>query len=420
MNNYMDKIMAFVENNLSAKLQGATKNAYISGLQSAVSKTIPMIFVSSIITIYNIIRNFAPFLPNLSAISNYSFGLIGLFMGFLVPFYILEKKENKNKYIGGLTGLALYMMTVNPTVTDAGYVYNFTSFGAGGMFVAIIAGVFVVFVFSCFKKFTVFGEDSAMPDFCKEWFDTLLPIFTVIFAGWFVILNCKIDLYSILVNVFRPILDISSTYIGMLLMLLIPTIFYTMGISGWIFSPIFTPIQNTALAANIEAWAAGQPLPFIYTAGLNPGYLKLGGQGNTLPLNYFFLFSKSKRLRSLGKAFLVPGLLNINEPIIFGTIVWNPILMIPCWITAIVNLTMTYLAMRMGLVLAPHVTMGMWYLPVPIPAILVGGIPGLILCLINLGLDAFIWYPFFKVYEKKVMAEDGELEMGKESRYVSS
>ena len=93
----------------------------------------------------------------------------------------------------------------------------------------------------------------------------------------------------------------------------------------------------------------------------------------------------------------------------YANVVWNPILMIPCWITAILNIAVMWVVVGLGLVVAPHAPMAMWYLPVPIPALLIAGIPGAILCLVILALDFVIWYPFFKVYEKKVMIEDGEL-----------
>ncbi|WP_264471693.1 PTS transporter subunit EIIC, partial [Thomasclavelia ramosa] len=73
-------------------------------------------------------------------------------------------------------------------------------------------------------------------------------------------------------------------------------------------------------------------LPYVYSYGFDYAYIIFGGMGVTLPLAVYFLRSKSKRLKLLGKVYIGPTLLNINEPIMYGNVVWNPILMIPSWL----------------------------------------------------------------------------------------
>ena len=303
MGKFMDKTMDYMMNKVSPKMSNLTKNSYLSGLQAAILKTVPLVLISSVVTVYNVVRNYVPALPAIGEISSYTFGLIGLVMGFLVPFYIAEKQGNDKKFVAGMMGLAVYMMAVKPTVTDDGYLYNFSYFGAGGMFIAIFLGIIVALIFSLFKKIKVFKEDSPMPDFCREWFDVLLPGFVTIFLAWLVIFKFDVDLYAVLQSIFQPIVNIGNTFVGALLILLIPTIFYTMGISGWVFNPIYNPIQSAALAANMAAWEAGTKLPYIFASGCNAAYLTLGGRGNTLPLNIYFLISKSRRLKNLGRTF---------------------------------------------------------------------------------------------------------------------
>lgn len=413
----MKKFMDFMGDIVAPKLQKIASNAYISGLQSAILKTVPMVFVSSLVTVYNVLRRYVETLPDIAGISTYTFGLMSLFMAFLVPYYILEKKSNnKGKFVGGMTGIALFMMMINPEVTEAGYLYNFAGFGAGGMFVAITAGIFTAVIFQLLSKIQIFKEDSPMPEFTKEWFDTMLPVFIVIFSGWLLVLQFKIDLFSLIVNFFMPIVDISNTYIGVLLLYMIPTILYSMGISGWVFQPILTPVSTVALAANLAAHNASTSLPYIYVGGVPTAYLSLGGRGVTFMLVLFFIFSHSKRLSALGKASFIPNLLNINEPVVFGSIAWNPILMIPMWLSSFVVVTLTYIALRLGLVPIPYEAFSLWYLPIGITAFLVSGsISGILLSLVNLAVSAVIWWPFFKVYEKQAIAEEETLtqEVGK-------
>ena len=64
-------------------------------------------------------------------------------------------------------------------------------------------------------------------------------------------------------------------------------------------------------------------------------YIFMGGAGSTLGLVLLMLFvAKSQQLKVLGKAAILPGLFNINEPVIFGApIVYNPYLIIPFIVT---------------------------------------------------------------------------------------
>ena len=399
----MEKFMNWMSDVVAPKMENLTNNAWLSAMQKAIIKTLPMVLVGSLITVYNVIRKFIPSLPVLSSISSYTFGLISLFMVFLIPYYVLElKKNNKMKIIAGFTGIALFMILVNPEITDAGYIYQFSAFGAGGMFVAIVAGLFTAFIMNLYQKFTFFKEDSVMPDFVKEWFDSMLPIATVVLIGWLLVIQLGFDMYTAIVNFFSPLNAIAQSPVGMILLYLIPTILYSMGISGWVFQPIINPIVLVAITANAEAVASGLAATQPFTNEATYAWLSLGGRGATLPLSIMLLFAASKRLKALGKAAIVPSVLNINEPIVFGCVAWNPILMIPMWITAIVLPLITYLAQVTGLVVIPTEVFNMWYCPVFISSWLVNhSVSGLVLTAINLAVAALIYFPFFKAYDKQ-------------------
>jgi len=412
----MEKFMNWMSEKVAPKMEKFTANTWLSAMQKSIIKTLPMVLVGSLITIYNVIRNFIPTLPVLTDIRNYTFGLISIFIVFLIPFYVLElKKNHKMKFIAGFTGISLFMILVNPEVSSAGYMYKFTNFGAGGMFVAIVAGLFTAFVMNLFGKFTFFKEDSVMPDFIKEWFDSMIPITIVVVIGWFIVLNRHFDMYTFIVNLFLPLNSIAQSLPGMILLYLIPTIFYSMGISGWVFQPLLNPVAMFAITANLASVEAGLKATQPFTDPAIYAFLSIGGRGATLALSVMLMSAASKRLKSLGKACIVPSVLNINEPLVFGCVAWNPILMVPMWITAIVLPTVTYLALTSGIVTMPHEVFSMWYSPIGIAAWIVSGISGVILALVNLGISALIFFPFFKIYDKQQTAleasEDAVQEM---------
>jgi len=406
----MERFMNWMGDVVAPKMEALTGNAWLSALQKAVIKTLPMVLVGSLITIYNVLRNFIPALPVLTSLRDYTFGLISLFMVFLIPYYVLElKKNHKMKLIAGFTGISLFMILVKPEITDAGYIYRFSAFGAGGMFVAIVAGLFTAVIMNMYSKFSFFKKDSVIPDFVKEWFDSMLPIATVVLIGWLIVIQMNFDLYAFIVAFFMPLNNIAQSLPGMILLYLLPTILYSMGISGWVFQPILNPIALVAITANAEAVAAGLSASQPFTNEAVYAWLSLGGRGATLPLAIMLLTANSRQLKSLGKASIVPSILNINEPVVFGCIAWNPILMIPLWITAVVLPAITYLGQVTGLVAIPVEVFNMWYCPVFISSWLVNhSVSGLILTAVNLAVAAAIFYPFFKIYDKQQLKLEKE------------
>ena len=195
-------------------------NAYVSGIQKAVIKIIPMILVSSIITIYGIIQSYVSGLPDLSAISGYSFGLVGIMTAYLIPYYILDSKRDSRNVVAGMTGLGLFMMALKPESTELGFVYNFDRFGAQGMLVSIIIGLFIVVIFNLAAKIKIIGEDSPLPEFCKEWFNCIIPIFIILLVGTVIIFGYGVSLFDFVLSLFSPLMNLTASYWGGLIMLI--------------------------------------------------------------------------------------------------------------------------------------------------------------------------------------------------------
>ncbi|MCY0367928.1 PTS transporter subunit EIIC, partial [Klebsiella pneumoniae] len=75
-------------------------------------------------------------------------------------------------------------------------------------------------------------------------------------------------------------------------------------------------------------------------------YLLLGGVGSTLPLALMLLRSKAVHMRTIGRMGVVPGVFNINEPILFGAqIIMNKLFFLPFVLLQMVNETMAYFAL---------------------------------------------------------------------------
>ncbi len=401
----MNKFIDFLSEKFTPVVNNMTKNIWVQSVQSTIMKVLPMVFVGSLVTIVSVLKNYISFLPDLSPINQYTFGLLGLFIAFLLPMEIMKNKKFESmSVVAGLAGAGLMLMMIRPEITNEGAIFNFNRFGEEGMLVSLVAGLFSGLIMSLFGSFSFFGEDSALPDFVSKWFDNMLPITVIMFVGWGLIYGLNFDMFEIIVRVFKPVSDIAQTLPGFVLLNFLVVFIYSLGISGWVLSPITYSIQLGAIAANAAAVASGGVATNIYVYEvIQTGWITLGGLGATLPLVIMMCLSRVGRIKAIGRACIVPSIMNINEPVIFGApVAWNPFLMLPMWIGTVVISITTYLSMSMGFVTIPSKVFNLWYVPFGISTFTVNqDVRGLIVLAINIVLLFMIWYPFFKAYEKE-------------------
>ncbi|HBH0872867.1 TPA: PTS sugar transporter subunit IIC [Clostridioides difficile] len=402
---FMNKFIDFLSEKFTPVVNNMTKNIWVQSVQSTIMKVLPMVFVVSLVTIVSVLKNYISFLPDLSPINQYTFGLLGLFIAFLLPMEIMKNKKFESmSVVAGLAGAGLMLMMIRPEITNEGAIFNFNRFGGEGMLVSLVAGLFSGLIMSLFGSFSFFGEDSALPDFVSKWFDNMLPITVIMFVGWGLIYGLNFDMFEIIVRVFKPVSDIAQTLPGFVLLNFLVVFIYSLGISGWVLSPITYSIQLGAIAANAAAVASGGVATNIYVYEvIQTGWITLGGLGATLPLVIMMCLSRVGRIKAIGRACIVPSIMNINEPVIFGApVAWNPFLMLPMWIGTVVISITTYLSMSMGFVTIPSKVFNLWYVPFGISTFTVNqDVRGLIVLAINIVLLFMIWYPFFKAYEKE-------------------
>lgn len=402
--------MNVLNTKFAPKAQKVANNQWVLTIKNSILEVLPFIFVGSLITLLEIPANFWSWWPDLNPINSFTFGLTSIFVAFLVPFNFMEtKKLKKQRIIAGLSSIALFLMLANPSWDKTGSVisYQFSEWGAGGMFVALIVGIYAALIMELFGKFSFFSEDSALPDFVMSWFDSMLPITLVIATGW--ILNLlHFNFYQLVINIFSPLSKSLDTWWGFTLFLFFDCFIYSMGISGWVLAAIDQPVMLGGIAANAKAVAAGHAATHIFTSELIYSFPWIGGVGCTLPLVLMMLFwARSRRLKALGKATVVPSIFNINEPVVFGTIVWNPYLMIPLWINGIVLPLITAVWFKLGLSPIPAHLMQMWYIPFPFVTWIVSpAVSSIILMLILFFVGGLIYYPFFKAYDNSLVKEE--------------
>lgn len=403
--------MGWISNSLAPKLNKLTQNIYISAIQQSIMSILPMIMIGSVASIVDVLRNFRflSWLPSISMLNTFSFGLIAIFLAILVPMKVLEKKGNeKLKIASMLTSLALFFIIALPTMDGEAGTINFVmdKIGTGGMLTAVVTSVFTAWIFNIASDHSLFKKDTVMPDMVVAWVDALVPVTICLVIG-LLIMNVGFDLPLVIRGLFAPISAFGQTWIGVVLICFLTCFLYSFGFT-WILFPIAWAIWMEGMDANMAAVAAGQAATNINLMETVMGITYLGGQGCTLALVLMCMRSKVKRLRAIGRVCIFPAIFNINEPIVFGApVVWNPILMIPLCLNSIVIPSIMYVVMKIGLVAVPSAPMQMWYLPNVIQGYLVtGSISGVLLVIVLFIVSYFIWRPFFKVYEREQYQEE--------------
>jgi len=409
----MESLTDYMTDTFAPRANRITGNLWVKSLQEAIMAVVPMILVGSLITLVSILNNFFSWMPDLTRINQFSFGLMGLFVAFLIPYQLMQHKGFRDRrLVAGMTGVAVFLLLIGPTFSDDSSTITFTfeRFGATGMFTSILAGLAVAAIFNLAAKLRMFKNSTALPDFIIVWFDSMLPILLSLLVTWLLVNVAHLDIYAGLLALFSPLTAIVQSFWGFVLLYLIGAFLYSFGMSAWILFPIIYPLQLQGIQDNMAAVAAGHPATNINTwEVLYSGWVGIGGIGATLPLVIMMAFwARSARLKAIGRASLVPSIFNINEPIVFGApIAFNPILMVPFWINSIIPPALTYWALSSGLVPIPSQVFQMWYTPFPISTWIVApGVAGLLLLLVITVLVTLTWLPFFRAYDRQALAED--------------
>ncbi|MCI2170039.1 PTS sugar transporter subunit IIC [Schleiferilactobacillus perolens] len=421
----MQGFIDWMNKSFTPKMNKITGNAWVAGIQDAIMGVLPLILVGSLMTLLSLLKMVIPAIPDLDMINNFSFGLMSLFIAFLIPYYVMQRKKVLDKTIvAGTAGAALYLIAIFPKFSADGATVSFTfeRFGGVGMFVALIAGLFTAFIMYLFSKFSFFRNNDSLPDFIVVWFDSLLPVTLILLVGWAFTFQWHIDLFTVINAIFKPLTASAQSFWGFVFFSFLGIFFYSFGISAWVLYPVLYGVWVQGIQENANLVAAGHVATNIHTMEVAAGWIDLGGMGATFGLVFMMTFlAKSKRLKLIGGTVLVPTIFNINEPAIFGApIAFNPVMMVPMWINGIVLPAITWLTMHFGLVTIPDKMNQMWYLPIGVSTYIFNlDWRGLVLMAVNLVISTLIWYPFFRVYDNQLVETEAAKARAKKEKQAA-
>jgi PTS system cellobiose-specific IIC component len=425
----MEEFVAFLENNLSTPMAKLSEQKHLRAIRDGVVSALPFIIFGSLF----LIIAFPPVSAE-SAIGEWSakhiadilipYRLTMFIMTLYITFgigYSLSQSYKLDPLSGGLLSLAAFLFTIGVEMMDKiGFVLPMTNLGGHGLFVGMIVSIFAVEIlrFCKTKNVTIKMPDS-VPTSVARSFEALIPVTIVLIVMTIITVVLGIDLHSLVDKAVAPLIKAGDTLPGVLIPVVLITFFWSFGIHGVsVVGAVARPVWEVYLANNSAAVAAGKAIPHVAPETFFQWFIWIGGSGATLGLVLaMLLVAKSSYSKTMAKATIVPSIFNINEPVIFGMpIVLNPILIIPFIVTPLIGATLAYIATTIGLV-NPTYVMVPWTLPAPIGAYLStgGDWRAIILVLVNIAISFFVYLPFFKMYDRKLLAQEGNIETSEDT-----
>ena len=150
---------------------------------------------------------------------------------------------------------------------------------------------------------------------------------------------------------------------------------------------------------NVNAFAAHQPIPYMFTEQWINFYVRC----SVFPIALLCCMSKVKRFKALGKLSLPGTIFNIAEPVMYGLpVVLNPLLFVP-WVLGFGLLYVLNAILGVLGITPPMVSMVVWTMPAPLASFIGSGFKplALVITLVNMLLIFLMFLPFFKVMEKQ-------------------
>ena len=313
--------------------------------------------------------------------------------------------------------------TVTDVIVDGEVIKNATVsniiptnvLGASGVFPALIITFISISVLAYLehKKFTIKMPDS-VPDNIAKPFLAIIPIGGAILVALAIRLVFEITPFGTLQNcidtvITKPFLSLGNNIWVFLFIIFVCQVLWFFGIHGTnlVLNTVWQPIALVAMAANLEAFSAGQPLPYVLTAA----FTCFTGQAKLSEIVALSVLGKSKQAKAISKLSLVPALFNIHEPFVFGLpVIMNTTLVIPWMIVESLQAGLAYfLVVLTG---AVPIFQAPWTCPPIIQQLIATNFNpwSVVITIATFALGFVLWVPFIKLLDKQYLENEKQLE----------
>ncbi|CAJ1177275.1 PTS lactose transporter subunit IIBC [Companilactobacillus crustorum] len=403
-----------------------SKNIYLMAIKDGFLAAMPIILFSSIfILITSVLPLVGVHLPAglndwCNKIYNYTMGFVGLYVAGTTAKALTGSKNQRIK--GGrfinststmMASMCGFMLLAIGTTKSGAYIGDY--FGTKGLLSAFVSAFATVAIYKfCVERDITIKMPKEVPGAIAQNFRDIFPFsFSIIAMG---IIDALVRLWlhvpfgEMLTTLISPLFKGAESYWGMAIIWFLIPLFWFMGIHG---PSVVKPALEAALygntTANLALFKAGHFPYHSLTENFGNFVGELGGTGATFVVPFIFiLLMKSKQLKAIGKASIVPVMFAVNEPLLFGApIILNPYFFIPFVLSPMVNVVVGKMFIDL-LHMRGFMYVLSWALPGPIGIFLNTNmqVVSLLLVVVLLALDTLIYLPFCKAYDASLVKQE--------------
>ena len=399
-------------------------NLYMRTISEAMMGMMPIMMISSLASLLNAIDfwGIKPFFQNIGLtkffeqINAMTISIVAVYVAILIS-YKLATNLKHEPLNATLVGLMSFFILSNLSVEDKTQFLNLVDLGSAGIFVAMIGGLVGtrLYIFFIDKKLTIKMPES-VPLVVQKTFESIVPgvLVAAIVGGIFLLVSLTsqgnmINLINTLLQ--KPLLSLGSNIFAVMFIVAFIELIWFFGIHGVLaVYPVLMMVYQQPQMANLEAYSAGQALPFLFTTGfiLN----NRGARSFAVALLAIFK-CKSEQLKSVGKLALIPSMFGISEPVKFGLPqIMNVRMLIPLMLTPAVSVFSAWLLTIIGFLPYQNGVNLPSGFPIIFGGFLTNGWQGIVAQLIQLILCILIDIPFMKSQDLSYLEDEKTIFQG--------
>lgn len=402
-----------------------SRNIYLRAIRDGFIASMPVILFSSIFLLIAFVPNIFGFTWSNEVVAllmkpyNYTMGVVALLVAGTTAKSLTDsvnrgmESTNQINYMSTMLASITGFLLLASDSIEGGFANGFL--GTKGLLSAFLAAFITVTIYKiCVKNNVTIRMPAEVPPNISQVFKDLFPFSFSIFAlyGLDLLVRNTIgtSVAEAIGTLLAPLFTAADGYLGITIIFGAYALFWFVGIHGpSIVEPAIAAITYANIETNLQLLQAGQHADKVLTSGTQMFIVTMGGTGATLVVPFMFMWlTKSKRNQAIGRASVVPTFFGVNEPILFGApLVLNPIFFVPFILTPIVNVWIfkffvDTLGMNSFSVNLP------WTTPGPLGIVMGTQFAALsfILAALLIVVDVAIYYPFLKVYDDQILAEE--------------
>ncbi|OYQ66456.1 lactose-specific PTS transporter subunit EIIC [Aerococcus sp. 1KP-2016] len=428
----MDQLITQIEK-MKPFFEKLSRNIYLRAIKDGFISAMPVVLFSSIFMLIAYVPNVWGFYWSDEVVDfivkpyTFSMGILGLLVSATTARALTDSYNRRlpatkqlNRVSTMIAAIVVFLFFSSTEIAQGegdAVVAGFSSgyLGTTGLLAAFVAAFITVIVYNfCMKNDIAIRMPEEVPPNISQAFTDVIPFAIAVVIAYGIDIAIRaftgVSFAQAIIQMFQPLFTAADGYVGIAIIYGAIGFFWFIGIHGpSIVEPAITAIAFLNMDANLALIQGGEHAANIITPGLQYFVATLGGTGATFVVPYLFMwFGKSKQNKAVGKASFIPTSFGVNEPILFGgPLVLNPVFFVPFVLAPILNVWIFKFFVEV---------FGMngfsyflpWPTPGPIGIVLGTGIAPLSFVVVALliAVDAIIYYPFFKVYDKQILEKE--------------